>query len=941
MALIIGTNGADILNGTAGNDTFIGDPNTGGVTTSVFNASAGTVVLADDASVIAFVVTASSAAAAGSSATPGIYTMDIATGVAKLLVSGTFTGPGGNPGIFSISADGSSVTYNTYMQVQPGVYQLSGTFARDVATGASITVPPALPFGTFVTNDGTKQFFTTDANLVAGDTDGRGDVYVRDVATQQVTLLSPDTANLRFTGSPNPVLVNLGSVRVGGISDNGNKVILLVDGAVKDGDASDTRFVAPQIFVKDLTTGTLTQVTVDLNGDTNFGENAVISGDGTKIAFTSPAAGLDPNDTNGVEDIFIKDLVTGAVIRVPSGAVGFDKTLIGFTDDGMTLIFTSRTATSASEIFKYSLSATGSGPDVFNGGSGTDTVSYETALIGVRVDLLDPTGNSNTGDARGDTYNSIEEFRLSRFDDVFVGASAATAINITYGGAGNDTFYAHGTSTNTFYGEDGDDTFFAADGRFTGFGGAGNDTFNGWSAADTFHGGSGNDTIFGGFQNDVLYGDDGNDYIDGGAGFDTLYGGNGDDQLIGLWEADTIYGGAGYDALWGDAGNDILNGDEDDDALDGGDDNDQLYGGTGNDRLFGGTGEDSLYGGDGTDVLMGGAGMDYLDGGAGTDYASYTSSSVGVRVDMLFRSGNTGDAIGDTFVNIEGLRGSAFNDILYSTESADIVEGGDGNDLLWTRGGNDVLRGGSGNDSMYGREGDDILDGGAGQDYMDGGTGTDTVSYAASTTGVVVDMSHRSGNTGDAVGDSFVSIEVLEGSALNDRLIGTTGSESLIGLAGDDYLSGRSGNDTLRGGLGNDQAYGGDGVDLLEGNEGNDYLDGQEGNDTLRGGAGNDTLYDSAGDDLLEGGTGDDQLYGGAGLDTFRFAEIGFGNDTIADFADGTDKISLGLSVAGHVSDLTITGNGTSTVTISVAGQSIIVKGASAITLTADDFLFG
>ncbi|MBW3245856.1 hypothetical protein KUV57_24820 [Epibacterium sp. DP7N7-1] len=69
----------------------------------------------------------------------------------------------------------------------------------------------------------------------------------------------------------------------------------------------------------------------------------------------------------------------------------------------------------------------------------------------------------------------------------------------------------------------------------------------------------------------------------------------------------------------------------------------------------------------------------------------------------------------------------------------------------------------------------------------------------------------------------------------------------------------------------------------------NDYLFGAGGNDELIGGDDNDTI---------EGGTGDDLLVGGAGADVFRFdvaAETGGTNyyDTISDFEDGTDMVSL------------------------------------------------
>ncbi len=59
---------------------------------------------------------------------------------------------------------------------------------------------------------------------------------------------------------------------------------------------------------------------------------------------------------------------------------------------------------------------------------------YSDAPAAITIDLLTPA--NNTGDAKGDTFTSIERFDLSQYDDRFVGASAGEFI---YGNAGNDT----------------------------------------------------------------------------------------------------------------------------------------------------------------------------------------------------------------------------------------------------------------------------------------------------------------------------------------------------------------------------------------------------------------------------------------------------------------------------------------------------------------------
>ncbi|MBR0557767.1 calcium-binding protein [Ciceribacter sp. L1K23] len=169
--------------------------------------------------------------------------------------------------------------------------------------------------------------------------------------------------------------------------------------------------------------------------------------------------------------------------------------------------------------------------------------------------------------------------------------------------------------------------------------------------------------------------------------------------------------------------------------------------------------------------------------------------------------------------------------------------------------GNDKITGTAYADTLFGLAGNDVLIGGLGADKLSGGAGSDTASYANATSGVTASLAAGISGTGEAKGDTYVSIENLVGSKYADKLYGDANANS---------LSGGSGNDILTGGAGADK---------------------------LSGGAGNDTL---------SGGAGADDLYGGAGKDTFVFKALSdstttaSGRDTIFDFsrADG-DKIDL------------------------------------------------
>jgi len=314
---------------------------------------------------------------------------------------------------------------------------------------------------------------------------------------------------------------------------------------------------------------------------------------------------------------------------------------------------------------------------------------------------------------------------------------------------------------------------------------------------------------------------------------------------------DTITGTAGRDQIYGKTGNDTLFGGTGNDLLDGGDGNDGLSGGAGNDQLIGGDGVDNLWGDDGADNLSGGLGDDNLDGGLGNDILNGDSG-----VDVL-----TGGAGGDT-LNGGGendtLNGGADNDTLSGDAGDDTLDGGDGLDTLSGGDGNDTLIGGLGNDILTGGMGADTLIGGAGADQFTGGTDTDTVSYAAASSGVKVNLV-TGGTLGDAAGDTFLdAIEVVVGSNSSDELRGSTA------------------NNTLKGGDGIDYLYGGDGDDFLYGD------------------AGDDELYAEAGNDKLYGGLGADKLVGGMGNDIY-YLDATSGLDTINNLNSATadvDKIS-------------------------------------------------
>ncbi len=304
------------------------------------------------------------------------------------------------------------------------------------------------------------------------------------------------------------------------------------------------------------------------------------------------------------------------------------------------------------------------------------------------------------------------------------------------------------------------------------------------------------------------------------------------------------------------------------------------------------------------DVLMGTVAAEVLDGGAGQDQVDYEAAQAGVLADLGYAQFGTGAAAGDTYVSIEGLAGTEFDDNLRGDSGANVLEGRAGDDMLIGRGGDDTLLGG---------EDDDVLNGGEGRDALHGDEGRDRADYMHATAGVIADLGFAHVGTGEAAGDSYRSIEDLAGSNANDGLRGDAGDNVIWGRNGNDVIVARGGDDTLYGGDGNDVLNGGLGGDLLVGGAGrdraeyvhasagiladlaaagrntgeaagdiyasiedlagsafNDNLRGTAGDNVIWGRAGNDWIVARGGDDTVHGGNGNDVMNGGAGADDLR-----------------------------------------------------------------------
>lgn len=171
-----------------------------------------------------------------------------------------------------------------------------------------------------VSADGRYILFASTANNLAQMTNGVPmaatalptlNVFLRDCASNTTSLVS---VNLMGTGGGDGNSVPFG------ISTNGQFVLFE---STADNLVADDTNNAQDIFVRDVINGTTTLVSVNTNGLSGSSESRdpVMTPDGRYVAFTSAATDLVSGDTNGIPDVFVRDLQSNLTTLVSIGAM--------------------------------------------------------------------------------------------------------------------------------------------------------------------------------------------------------------------------------------------------------------------------------------------------------------------------------------------------------------------------------------------------------------------------------------------------------------------------------------------------------------------------------------------------------------------------------------------------------------------------------------------
>jgi uncharacterized repeat protein (TIGR01451 family) len=256
--------------------------------------------------------------------------------------------------------------------------------------------------------DGTRVAFVSGSDILDPVVPVGPGIYVKDLATGDVVLASTSDDGIpgdNGFGAYSPTL-----------SEDGTKVAF---GSYSDNLDPGDHDAETDVFVKDVVSGDITLASVTAAGvDANhFTYWSTLSGDGTRVAFTADATNLDPADTDVLEDVYVKDLLTGELVLASTTADGVkgngENSELSLSADGTVLAFTS-TATnldpadtdSLPDVYvknlltgEITLASTSDVGDKGNAGSSGPSLSADGTLVAFSTDA----SNLHPADADGIT----------------------------------------------------------------------------------------------------------------------------------------------------------------------------------------------------------------------------------------------------------------------------------------------------------------------------------------------------------------------------------------------------------------------------------------------------------------------------------------------------------------------------------------------------------
>lgn len=251
-------------------------------------------------------------------------------------------------------------------------------------------------------------FGSVGSLFVANDTNGVGDVFVRDRSTNTMSRISVASDGTQANGESDAPSIN-GAGRFVAFESLATNLV--------SGDTNGIR----DIFVKDRQTGSTTRVSVGAGGAQSNGDSSqpFISSNGRFVAFVSSASNLVVGDTNALPDIFVHDRQTGATARVSVGPGGIQASSFS---NGPSLSFDGRLVAFSSRASNLVAGDTNNASDVFV----HDRQTGATTRISVNSD--GEQGNEDSSSASMSAYGRYVAF-------------TSTATNLTPVSGGRPTIF--------------------------------------------------------------------------------------------------------------------------------------------------------------------------------------------------------------------------------------------------------------------------------------------------------------------------------------------------------------------------------------------------------------------------------------------------------------------------------------------------------------------
>ncbi|QEI41649.1 Poly(beta-D-mannuronate) C5 epimerase 7 [Dolichospermum sp. UHCC 0315A] len=317
VADVNGDGYADIV-GFGGNTTRLSTAANG----SQGNGSASSPAISADGRYVVFSSQASNLVSGDTNGSSDVFVKDTTTNsIARLSTAANGTQANGRSLEPAISADGRYVVFWSEASnlVSGDTNGGSDVFVKDTTTNSITRVSTAVDgtqgndssYSSAISADGRYVVFQSSAsNLVSGDTNGSSDIFVKDTTTNSITRVSTAVDGTQGNDSSYS----------SAISADGRYVVFQSSASnLVSGDTNGSS----DIFVKDITTNSITRLSTAADGTQGNGQSyaPAISADGRYVVFQSGASNLVSGDTNGF-DIFVKDTTTNSITRVSTAADG-------------------------------------------------------------------------------------------------------------------------------------------------------------------------------------------------------------------------------------------------------------------------------------------------------------------------------------------------------------------------------------------------------------------------------------------------------------------------------------------------------------------------------------------------------------------------------------------------------------------------------------------